>query len=267
MMSERNETGSLYMVQLWLEARRLVELGHMLGLFSQRRRVSTNYLVHCALGELFQDQAPRPFSVEDTLRHLARHDDQNGQLLRVLGYASVDDETLHELAKAFASPAVYTTCRWDRLAAKPMPGIFPEGLRVRFEARVCPVVRKASAGETSTGKRWKKGQELDAFLSEAWERPDEKLSREAVYCDWFRRHLARRGGAEVEAVGLERFAIERMTRRTHGQDRRVQTIKRPDVTLTGRLQITDGPAFEALLKRGIGRHTSFGFGMLKIRRA
>jgi CRISPR system Cascade subunit CasE len=33
------------------------------------------------------------------------------------------------------------------------------------------------------------------------------------------------------------------------------------------LVVTDSTAFQALLERGIGRHTSFGFGMLKLRRA
>ncbi len=265
-MPERNGNGSLYMVQLWLDARRLVQLGHMLGLFAGRRRVSTNYLVHCALGELFQDQAPKPFCVEGAKRQLARHDDENGRLLRVLGYSSVDGETLHELAKAFAGPAVYEICQWGRLASKPMPGVFPDGLRLRFTLRACPVVRKATSGP-----RWKKGQELDAFLSHVWELNDKSVDvdREAVYRTWLERQFDLRGGAEVKGknIGMDRFSIERMTRRTRGPDRKARTIQRPDVTLAGTLTVTDGPAFMELLKSGIGRHKSFGFGMLKIRRA
>ena len=273
-MPEQTTTEALHMVQLQLSAHRLAGLGRRLGLFEQRRRVSTNYLVHCALGELFQDQVPKPFNVQDAPRQFdANHD---GRTVRVLGYTSAADDALHELAKAFAPPAVYDSCDWDALATKPMPQTFPEGMRLRFELRACPVVRKASAGEgeNRAGKKrtWHKGQELDAFLAKAWQHPGEDWDRETVYRGWLKRQFDERGGAEValDDIGMERFSIERMTRRDHGTngDRRaVRTVKKPDVTLTGTIKVTDGPAFTHLLRSGIGRHKSFGYGMLKVRRA
>ena len=69
---------------------------------------------------------------------------------------------------------------------------------------------------------------------------------------------------------MTRFSIERMTRRVpkNGSgERKADTIKRPDVTLTGTLQVTDSSAFVDLLRSGLGRHKSFGYGMLKVRRA
>jgi CRISPR system Cascade subunit CasE len=71
---------------------------------------------------------------------------------------------------------------------------------------------------------------------------------------------------DPDAIAMTRFSIERMTRRT-GPDRTASAIKRPDVTITGRLQVTDSRAFADLLRSGIGRHKSFGYGMLKVRRA
>jgi len=38
------------------------------------------------------------------------------------------------------------------------------------------------------------------------------------------------------------------------------------VTLRGVLRVTNAEEFNHLLRSGIGRHKSFGFGMLKIRR-
>ena len=259
-MTERIEKDRFHMVQLWLDPRRMAQLGKMLHL--PLARTGTSYLVHCALGELFGDRAPKPYCVEGSGQ-------QNGRHLRVLGYADVDDEALHEEAQLGASPTVYDMCDWERSASKPMPGAFAEDLRLRFELRACPVVRKASAGSTADGKQWKKGQELDAFLSRVWEIDDDSvdLDREMVYRDWLERQLEIRGGAEAEAIGMDRFSIERMTRRTHGNGRKVRTIQRPDVTLTGRLKVTDSDAFMNLLQSGIGRHKSFGFGMLKVRRA
>ena len=260
-MSDSN----FHMVQLGLDAKGLTTLGKMLHL--PLDRTDTGYLVHCALGELFQDDAPQPFSIEN--------DSQNGRRVRVLGYTGADAETLQANAQLDASPTVYEICDWDRCAAKPMPETFPEGMALQFELRACPVVRKASAGEgvnqNGETRTWDEGDELDAFLAEAWTRPeDEELSREQVYRDWLRRQFEIRGGAEPESIAMTRFSIERMTRRVQENgngDRNAHTIKRPDVTLTGTLEVTDGDAFVDLLRSGLGRHKSFGYGMLKVRRA
>lgn len=249
---------SLHMVQLQLDARRLMALGKMLGLFRIKRHVSTEYLAHCALGELFQEQAPKPFSIENPT-------ESNGDgSIRVLGYSRLDGKTLQEIARGFASPAVYEICLWDCVASKPMPDVFPEGLKLKFELRACPVIRKASSGE-----KWKKGQEVDVFLSKVWEVNDEdiELNRAEIYREWLDGQLESRGGARVLRADLDRFSIERMTRRTQDVDRKVATIQRPDARFAGEIKVTDGIAFLDLLRKGIGRHKSFGYGMLKIRRA
>ena len=265
---------SFYMTECWLDPKALAGLADRKGLLRRRPPVTTNYMVHCALGELFQDAAPKPFAVQDAPRQLeAKNPKQprNGRAIRVLGYTAEDWDALHDRAKLSASPAAYDTCLPDRCAAKPMPDTFPEGLALQFELRACPVVRKASAGEgvnqSGETRTWDEGDELDAFLAEAWTRPeDDDLSREQVYRDWLARQFDVRGGAEPQSIGMSRFSIERMTRR-NGPDRTPDTIKRPDATLTGTLTVTDPGAFADLLRSGIGRHKSFGYGMLKVRRA
>lgn len=252
-MSETTDRGAepLFMVQMRLEMRGLTEIGKMLGL--RLAKVDDSYLVHCALGKLFQDRAPQPYA-------LGKRD---GRHIRVLGYGSTDAEGLHHQAKTFAEPSVYQrACDWDMVASKPMPVDFPAGMELSFELRVCPVIRKSS-----DGPRWHAGQELDAFLAEAWkpENEDVDLDRESIYRDWLEGHFERRGGARPLRIGMERFSINRMTRRGHGPDRAVKRIQRPDVTMTGRLEVTDGGEFRELLRSGVGRHKSFGFGMLKIR--
>ena len=255
----------LHMVQLGLDAKGLTTLGKMLHL--PLDRTDTGYLVHCALGELFGDDAPQPFSVEQNT--------QNGRQVRVLGYTAVGADTLQANAQLDASPTVYEIGDWDGLAAKPMPQTFPDGMALQFELRACPVVRKASAGEgvnhNGDKRTWTEGQELDAYLAEAWTRPaDDDVSREEVYREWLRRQFEIRGGAEPQAIGMDRFSIERMTRRVPKNgtgERKADTLKRPDVTLTGTLRVTDGDAFVDLLRSGLGRHKSFGYGMLKVRRA
>jgi CRISPR system Cascade subunit CasE len=271
-----SDSDSFYMTELWLDPKALAGLADRKGLLRQRPPVTTNYMVHCALGELFQDAAPKPFAVQDAPRQLDEknlNQPENGRAIRVLGYTGEDWDALHTRAKMSASPTAYETCVPDRCAAKPMPDTFPEGMILQFDLRACPVVRKASAGEGTNQqgetRTWEAGDELDAYLAEAWTWPeDEDLSREQVYREWLARQFDIRGGAEVDrdSIAMTRFSIERMTRRT-GPDRTADTIKRPDVTLTGRLQVTDGDAFVDLLRSGLGRHKSFGYGMLKVRRA
>lgn len=254
-------TDDLYMVHLNLDARGLATLGRMLHL--PLRTVTTQYLVHCALGELFQDHAPKPFSVEDA----------PGQSVRVLGYTAAGEAALHEAARLSASPTVYDLCDWDTCATKPMPTSFATDVPLHFELQACPVIRKSSAGEGQSAngqkRNWKSGDELDAFLAEAWENPEADLEREDVYKRWLARQFDVRGGAAVDpaAMAMERFSIKRMTRRPQGKNRTMKTMKRPDVTLTGTLTVTDSDAFGTLLRSGIGRHKSFGYGMLKVRRA
>lgn len=250
-MSDTNTTTSeLYMVRMRMKMRRLVELGRMLHLPLQR--VDHNYMAHCAMGEMFGDDAPGPFCIEEN----------DGQHLRVLGYSSIDKEELVQKAQLHASPTVYEICDWDGLRSKPMPSRLPEGTVLNFETRVCPVVRKSSGGQYHSA-----GSEVDAFLSKVWEVDDESvpIDREEVYRDWLCGQFERRGGATPLSVGMERFSLERMLRRIHDSNRTAKTIKRPDVTLSGQLRVTESEDFQDLLKRGIGRHKSFGFGMLKVR--
>lgn len=271
------DANQLHMVELWLDGRKLVDLGRMLRL--PIHHTDNNYIVHCALGELFQEQAPSPFAVMDMQRPLSSYENgisgqapvrsEDGRLVRVLGYSTIGNEVLREVAQGFASPAVFEMCRWDRLASKPMPETFPVGTRLGFEVRACPVLRKAKAGATSSGKRWGKGQEIDVFLSRVWDADDRsvKINREDVYREWLADRLTQQGGASTETISVDRFSIARMTRRTGGKQRKARTIQRPDVTFSGTLRVNDSEEFSSLLRNGIGRHRSFGFGMLKIRRA
>lgn len=263
------EASTLHMVQLYLDPRGLVQLGKMLHL--PLARTGTNYLVHCALGELFGDEAPKPFYVDDDPRSVQESARQRpDRHVRVLGYTTADDEVLHEVAKLCPNPTVYALCDWDRFVSKPMPEVLAEGTRLGFELRACPVVRKASAGagRNAEGEKrtWREGEELDAFLSAQWD-SEEKLEREDVYRAWLERQLDIRGGAEITTFAMERFSIERMTRRKQNPDRTAAHFQAPDATFTGTLTVTDPDTFAELLASGIGRHKSFGYGMLKIRRA
>jgi len=144
--------------------------------------------------------------------------------------------------------------------------------------RVRPVVRiHSSLANPRRGvKPYKTGAEIDAFVAEAQRTfpdgcpkiIDGKLTssgmeqagrvRAAVYCDWLAARLE--GIAEIDTERTCMVAYQR-TRVSRG----ASAVEGPDATFHGELTITDPDAFHTLLTRGIGRHRSFGFGMLLLR--
>jgi CRISPR system Cascade subunit CasE len=239
----------LYMLRLCLDTAGLFELGRRRHL--PLREVDVGYLAHCALGELFGEGAPKPFHLEN-----------GGRAVSLLAYSPAPAEELRRRADTFATPEVHALCDWKRLAAKLMPTAWEAGARYGFRVRACPVVRMSSDGE-----RHRRGAEVDAFLARCWEVGDGiPVDRETVYREWLTAELERRGGAGLRAFRLASFQRERLVRRA-GADRRVAIRERPDATMEGVIEVNDGAAFGELLRRGIGRHRSFGFGMLMLRPA
>lgn len=241
------------MVQLELDTAKLLDLGSRRRL--PLRQVDLGYLVHCQMGEAFGDSAPAPFSVRP---------DRLGGTIRVLGYSDCSAEALRERADACAEPLVHAVIRWERFAGKPMPAAFAVGQRFAFEVRACPVVRMSSAGE-----RHRKGAEVDAFLARSWAvGPEVPLDRGRIYAEWLAAQIERHGrAAKLLRTELAAFKRERLIRRSQGAERRATISERPDALLRGELEVTEPEAFRALLRRGIGRHRAFGFGMLLLRPA
>lgn len=242
---------ALHMIQLTVKTRALMELGHERGL--PLRNVDLGYLAHCYLGELFGEAAPSPFFLEE----------QRGSEITILGYGERSSEELRELADSFGSPLLHSGCDWDRLGSKRLPQSWEAGQRLAFDVRVCPVVRKSSAGP-----KHRKGAEVDVFLDRCWAAGDGvAVDRQAVYSQWLAAQFERHGGASLVSARLGAFKRERLLRRTQGQERKVAVRERPNALLRGVLEVSDGRAFQDLLRRGVGRHRAFGFGMLLLRRA
>ncbi|VUZ25321.1 Uncharacterised protein [uncultured Comamonas sp.] len=217
--------------------------------------------LHGLLRAAFGTQAPQPF------RYL---DEQRG----LLAYTKMDAATLEQQV-ALADPQAARILGLgagqgqDGYRLRPFPTVWPQGKELGFEVRVRPTVRGAKG-------------EQDAFLH-AVAAADGKegafVSREAVYADWLRAQLCQRSGqpsqpwqgaAELLDVQLSAFARSRIHRHSQAganTARKGRTIDGPDATLTGRLRVNDPAAFALLLARGIGRHRSYGFGMVLLRRA
>lgn len=247
-----DERQPLHMLRLSLEVTRLVDLGRRRGLLPHA--TDWGYLVHCHLGELFGERAPAPFVIEGHGRGT----------LEVLGYSEASGQQLREHADGFADPLVHAGCDWGRFASNQLPATWRPGTRLGFRVRACPTVRM----NRDDPPRHRKGAEVDAFLASCWKQasPDVPVDREAVYRGWLAREFDRGGGAAgLVHMALRGFQRERVMRRTQGAERTTRLQERPEAWLEGSLEVRDEAAFQALLRRGVGRHRAFGFGMILLR--
>lgn len=213
--------------------------------------------LHGLLRAAFGEVAPQPFRYLDEERGL-------------LAYTSLDAEAMASQV-ALADPLAAQTLGLgasgghEGYRLRMFPTRWPVGHVLGFEVRVRPTARGVKG-------------EQDAFLQAVAQAGGASLQREAVYAEWFRDHLAGQRGAspqawqgavellDVHLAGFQRLAIVRRSQSLPGEMRRGHVIDGPDALLRGQLRVIDSEAFAHLLKRGVGRHRSFGFGMLLLNR-
>lgn len=200
------------------------------------------YALHALLTAAFGAQAPKPFCYLGANRGLLAYTDLGAALLR-------------EHAQ-LAAPDVANALGLDSLETRPFPTAWRTGQRLGFEVRVRPVVRAQD------------GRERDAYLHALDSCPvaDPPVQRETVYCQWLSRQLQADAAARVVHAGMDGFRLARVLRAS-GSDgkRKLRGVVGPSALFKGELLVTDGPAFARLVARGVGRHRSFGFGMLLLR--
>ncbi len=215
------------------------------------RTLDDSYVVHAALKALFGESAPKPFITQRG----------RGHRLTLLAYAGHDHRDLADRALALADPLAVATLDLASMCSKPMPSRWRTGAIYRFETRVCPVVR------ISGRARGEDPREVDAFIHRCLQvGADIRLNREAIYREWLERELGRDGAARTLDAQLARFQLQRLWRRAHAaNEAHLRRCQRPDVTFRGVLEVEAPGAFLALIRRGLGRHRAFGFGMLLLR--
>lgn len=207
------------------------------------------YLVHWQLVSLFSDSSPSTFAIRG----------EEGRWVDVLAYAERDADALRA-ASHVADPSAASACDWARFDAKPMPAMWRDGARFEFEIRVCPVVRRSK-----DGPHGRRGAEVDAFLAACDAAGDAPVDRMTVYRDWLARRFARDAAAVLERFDPAGFRRVRLHRRTQGDARRAHALERPELSATGTIVVGRPGAFDRLVRRGLGRHRAFGFGMLLLR--
>lgn len=218
----------LRMIQMQLKKKDLVARARREG----HREMDDGYLVHCWLTGALGVGALKPWATVY----------RNRDVIRLLGYTEWSLSQLREHAELYATPEEAGAVDWADVREKVMPSLAP-GARVGVRVRVCPMVR------LSTGER-------DVFSIEG----EGGRPREEVYAAWLRDRLLRLGVAEVCDVAAEEIGHRRVLRRTQGEHRQDRMFSISDALMRATIVVgEDGAA--ALLRRGVGRHRAFGFGM------
>jgi CRISPR system Cascade subunit CasE len=247
-----------FMLRICIEARALATLAERRRL--PRHAADTGYLVHSFLRELFGGMAPSPFSIERETAGLAE----------ILAYADFPAPQFKQHADAYADPFHHSAVNWRSFADKPMPTAWDRGGTVGFKVRVCPVMRRAKPGPAGEAS----GREMDVFLARIESNPSITVDRYLTYIEWLGQAFERSGAASLCRGSVEAFQLRRLIRRNGSHDPRTVPAPRstdhgasgrPDATITGQLIVEDAACFASLLRRGVGRHRAFGFGMILLR--
>ena len=227
--------------------------------------------LHHVLDETFGPSMLKPFRLM-----VPRQNDKG----TIYAYTAKPKEELLATIAETAVPefAVDRVLRLADLDTKPMPEVWTEGKRLAFDVRVRPVsrIRKALPNPNPKRKAYEPKSEVDVFVVEAQRNhPDDRprlvngvptvsgmsiasRDRPAVYRDWLAARL--NGIAELDHERTDLTAFQR-SRVSRGR----ASVEGPDATFHGELTVTDPERFQALLARGVGRHLSFGYGMLLLR--
>lgn len=239
---------TLHLVELPISLRSLHQWA---ALRLPRDGMDEGLALHHLLGEVFGPSTLQPFRLMVAPRA------REGSLY---AYASDDAATLAKNASATLTPDLAAVVHLGKLRSLPRPAIWVQGQKLGFDLRLRPVVRLASAlsGQDDTGApvQFRKGAEVDAFLAAALR--DQTPNRETIYLGWLAERLSPAATLEPNATRLssfERSIIHRDGRRIEG----------PDAVVHGTLTVNDPEGFAALLKKGIGRHRSYGYGMILLR--
>jgi CRISPR system Cascade subunit CasE len=238
---------SPYMYRLRINVPGMVKLCNARGVHLER--ADRGYMAHVAISEVFGDMTPSVFSV--------RSEDRNG--LTVLAYGERPLEEVRMQASMFAAPEAYNVLNWAESAEKPMPQAWPEGMRLRFEVRASPVVR---VGRNNA--RFAEGAEVDVFDVRCAEAgPEVALVREDIYADWVSKQMLYRADAHVESVQKMQVRVDDLYRRGGtGRGRPGWVLRRPVIEAEGILTTGSPEGTQRLIMRGVGRHRTFGLGMV-----
>ena len=221
------------------------------------------FALHVLLSGMFGKSILKPFRIFTSGRHRAA---------TLYAYTNTDKRELQRLADFSATPDSQVVLDPQKMLSKHMPTEFSPGQRLGFDVRVRPVRRiKSELPDRKSGRIIAKGSEVDAFLVSLLHRiedgvGDEQVidqhkseSRENIYFKWLTERLGDSAQLRKEECHLSAFRRSRVMRGDGVGP------EGPDATLHGTLSVKDPTEFSNIVRKGIGRHRAYGYGMLLLR--
>ncbi len=228
----------------------------------RRGTFDAGYAFHILLSSMFGKGMLQPFRLFASERR---------RKAALYGYSGTDQTELRRLAATVAPPDCEAVVDPRRLRSKPMPTRFEEGERLGFDLRLRPVRRvRGDLPDSRIGASLKRGSEVDAFLLELIRRfparpgklatsaaAEAGVTRQSVYSEWLSERLGK--AASVEHCELASFQRSRVIRGSTGGP------EGPDAVLHGTMTVGSEDEFGRVLRKGVGRHRAYGYGMLLLR--
>lgn len=228
----------------------------------------SGFALHVLLSSLFGRAALQPFRLFASERR---------RTASLYAYTDVDGDSLRRTARDVGTPDCLAVLDPADLRSKSVPKSFEPERRFGFDIRVRPVRRlRCSLHDPQSGQILSPGVEVDAFRVAALRRfpngwnlnpgngPPEgggslRGRRDEIYTEWL---VDRFGGAASVESGECRLAAFQRSRAIRGNG---PVREGPDATLHGILTVRDADAFARLLRKGVGRHKAYGYGMVLLR--
>ena len=221
------------------------------------------YALHVFLSGIFGKSILQPFRVFAT---------RDGHTASIYAYSEKDSKSLQEVAYEVATPDSLTVIDLDDILSKHMRFEFPQNQTLGFDIRVRPVRRlKRELNDNLSNKVFVKGSEIDVFLwnairhyphyskSEGSNAIKAGNSRSNIYVDWLVERF--RGSVEIDSNQCRLSSYER-SRIWRGN---AVGLDGPDAVLHGSLIVKHPETFATFVRKGIGRHKAYGYGMILLR--
>ena len=227
-------------MSLWM-IRAEISIRDLMRWIGVRRLTDPDHAMHCLLVETFgREDSPGPFRAI-----LPR----NASVGTLHAYSTAPLSRLLDNQELYADPLQTRILARDMFSDKTMPeSLWTEGRKMGFDVRVRPT-RQVSWPEKGVNAR----SQRDAYANYMANYPGASVSRERIYAGWLAERF-QRGGAmlEMDSVRLASFRQSRMHRQRLG----------PDAVMRGNITVTDATKFRRLVLDGVGRHKTYGYGMI-----
>lgn len=250
------------MVRAEIDRTNLLEWANSRGMLNRGHFQDVGFTLHCLLREVFGNIMPRPFKYLGLDERRFQRWETASRNATLFGYTDASVEQLSESMRRFACPLQIAALPPERIYAKEMPNDFYEGERLRFDITVRPIVRLVKIIEIESnvrdGNRERKREikEMDAFIADS----NREHKREDVYIKWLTTKMESNGSVIIESMRMESYKIIPIVRKLGNKSQ-----SGPQALMSGVLRVDDKEKFVKMLRAGVGRHKSYGSGMLFLR--